>query len=1394
MQQAFLPYISTDFTIASIKCVMSPSLFLICLLLFINGALLSQPRQIRFKQISSEQGLSNSTIEVIFQDRQGFMWFGTRDGLNRFDGHQMVVYRYSATDPNSISDNYIRCIFEDKAGTLWIGTSNGLNRFDARTGLFIRFQFNKENDRSLSNNLVTSIYEDKEGRLWVGTGNWLNLFRPGEQAFTRFRPENAGKTAANQIYCIEEDGNDHLWLGTENGLYRFNNKQGRFSMYEHSPSGRKTPTAIRVLKKALDGNLWLGTEDNGLYLAHPDFRTLEPFRHVEKEVHSLGSDLVRSILIDSKGSLWVGTVNGGLNLFLPNQKAFQHFQNEPDNPSSLSQRTVSALFEDKQGNIWVGTHRGGINVYTPNRQNFGLYRQEPNTNSLSYNDVRCFYEDRQGMIWIGTDGGGLNRFDPSTNKFKHYRYDPYNRNSPGSDEVLHITGDSDGNLWISTWGGGLNLLNPETGTFTRFLHQPEDSRSISSNYVQQVFEDDQKRLWVATYYGGLNLFDPKTKTFQRVVSDKNHLTHLMGNNFVSICQDAQKNIWFGTDDGGLNCLESRSQEFIHYFVNEEKMPDLRVLFVDSQGRLWVGRDGLYLFNQNKKTFSLFPDRAGLAAEFIKGITEDEAGQFWISTANGLTRLDPRTGMFKQYNTADGLQGPEFEVNAYLKTSRGQMFFGGINGFNAFYPKDIQVNRFVPPVYLTDFFVSNERIEPGDKHSLLQHTISTTREIKLSYAQASFSFAFAALNYIIPENNQYAYRLRGLDDAWNYVGNERKATYTNLAPRRYEFEVKAANNDGIWNETPTVITIIITPPFWNTWWFKTIIGFLLFAAAFAFLFLKRRYELQQLEKTKQEEMHQMQLQFFTNISHEFRTPLSLILGPLEKLQKEEQNKTFRHYYLTMHRNASRLLALVNELMDFRKVEAGVLKLKVMPGNLELFLQEIAEEFQSVAEEKSIRFSVQILDDFPTLWFDRQVLEKIIVNLISNSFKYTSSGGTITVMAGSTRQQLPISFSNELILKHNYPGKDYVYIQVSDNGIGISKDSIHHLFDRYYKISESHLGSGVGLAFVKSLTFLHKGSIQVNSERHRGTEIIIGLPISKDDYAQEEHWMQIPKEAVVKIESMDSKYETLPADRTKAADKRQQIRDVAKHILIVDDNEELRQFLRDSLSDQYQVWEAVDGYSGLVLAREKHPDLIISDVMMPGMNGHQFCKHLKEENETAHIPFIMLTAKAAVESKIEGIESGADFYFSKPLQTELLLLTIRNVLGHRQIIKEQVIRDLHSETRALVHSAKDKEFIDKMLSIMEEQLSNPELDVDRICKEIGMSRTKLHQTIKSITGHSISDFIRTVRLRKAVQIMTDEDVLITDVMYRVGMQTHSYFTKAFKKEFGKTPTQYLQDLKK
>ncbi|SDS49261.1 Two component regulator propeller [Mucilaginibacter mallensis] len=1364
------------------------------------SVLMAQNLNLKFKHITTTDGLSGNTIESIFQDSRGYIWFGTRDGLNQYDGYNIKIFRNNGNNTKSISDNYIKCISEDAQHNIWIGTLNGLNKFDPYKNTFTTYKHDPSNKNSLSGSEINCLYGDKEGKLWVGTTTGgLNYYDTKHGVFKQLQyqkgyPPNLLNNEINDLY---EDGNANLWIGTDKGICFYNQKTGAF-VNTFKLAGNPDyhlNYSITKIQGDKQGNIWFGTLDDGIIVINLARNTIKQFHHNDKEPFSLSTDQVRSLFIDKQDKIWTGGINGSLDLFNPNTNNFIHCKNVPGNPLSLSQKTISAIFEDDQNNLWIGTHRGGVNFYAPLADKFKLVQQQSDINSLSYNDVKAFFQDHLNNIWVGTDGGGLNLYNTTNNTFQHFKYNVYDTKSISSDAILSINEDHYNNLWIGTWGGGLDLMNRANNTFVHFVNNPADKNSISSNYVQATLNDSEGDFWVGTYYGGLNLLDLKTNHFRRITSDLRQETSIFGNNIVALNEDEDKNVWIGTDDGGLNCYNLIKKKFKHYFINSEQTPDIRTIFTDSKGRVWVGQAGLYLFNKYANRFDLFTNKGGLSSEFIKGITEDKEGNLWISTSNGLTRLNPDNHSLKKYNIADGLQGLEFEAGSYMQTKDGEMYFGGINGFNKFYPQDIKINQFIAPVYITSFQIFNQTIQPGQENSPLQKDISFTRHIILNYQQSSISFEFALLNYTAPENNQYAYKLDGFDKAWHYNSTERNANYTNLDPGHYTFYVKAANNDGVWNNKFTSVAIDILPPFWETWWFKLLILILFSTSAYFLLLFKKNLDLKKIDEKKREEMHNIQLQFFTNISHEFRTPLSLILGPVEKMMKEDDRLTFHQYYDTIHRNANRLLLLINELMDFRKAETGALRLKVMPGNLNIFIAEIAEDFKSLALQKQINLYLKIDQDLGETWFDRQVIEKIILNLMDNAFKYTKNGGNITIELYENEPDFISVYEHQIAVNANFKGKKYAFIRVSDNGIGISNDSIQHLFERYYRITDAHMGSGVGLAFVKSLTLLHKGSIYVNSEKNVGSDFVVMFPVDKTDYSTNETWVSKSVNRAIQLESLSaSVYQN----------ENKELQELSKpaitktnnqtyKILIVDDNDELRNFIRHSLAEFYQIIEAGDGIAALAIAKAELPDLIISDLMMPRMNGIDFCKELKKDKKTNQIPFIILSAKDAIESKIEGADSGADLYFPKPVSIHLLLLSIRNIFEQRSILKERYLKNYFLEAQEIADSENDKDFLDQLINLIELQLSNSDLDVDYICKEMGMSKTKLYNKIKGITGYSIGEFVRSFRLKKAANIITHEDVLLTDVMYRVGIQTQSYFTKAFKKEFGKTPSQFSQDIK-
>ncbi|MCC8410673.1 response regulator [Mucilaginibacter sp. UR6-1] len=1327
-----------------------------------------------FDHIGYSEGLSNSTIQAIIQDMRGFMWIGTRDGLNLYDGRQVTVFRNVPGQLNSLSDNYITCLYTDHENNLWVGTSNGLNQYNSRLRTFTAYVGKERSNIALHGNRVNCIFEDAQKRLWIGTNAGLNLMDQKEGTFKLMH-------TAGAVNCIYQDQKNNLWLGTQGGLINYTaNGKPLFN------------TAIIRIQQDKAEDLWLATENKGLI--RYDLRNGQStiYRHNDADPNSLGSDLVLALLADKKGQILAGTINGGLNIFDAKTNGFKKYTYRAGFEDGLSQRTISALFEDKQGNYWIGTHRGGVNIFSPKARKFKVYRQQPSGKGLSYNDVKCFEQDHSGRIWIGTDGGGLNLFDKAHNTFKVYNYKVNEGGSLGSDAVLDLTEDKQNRLWIATWGGGLNLFHPQSNTFTRFMNIPGDSTSLSSNFVQKVYQDTEGKLWVGTYFGGLNIFNPLTGKFSRITRGTGNSV-LSGNNIVSINEDAYKNLWIGTDDGGLNRYDRNSAAFKHYFAREPRMPDVRVIFSDSRKRLWIGQAGLYVYDKNADTFRVVTKKAGLDHIFIKGITEDNYGHLWISTSNGLIRFKPDTGDATTYNTADGLQAMEFEVNAFMKARDGEMYFGGINGFNTFYPDKIKANTYLPAVYITGFQIFNKEVFIGPGTPLKQD-VSITQTIRLNYEQSSISFTFAALNYITPQNNRYAYRLTGIDK--NYVYTQaNKAVYTNLDPGTYVFRVKAANNDGLWANKGASITIIITPPWWQTWWFKLFALIFAGGAVYAYLRYRHQQQLKTLEAQKKEEIHQTQLQFFTNISHEFRTPLSLILGPVENIinnYRQQQSADLAQAHGTIYRNAKRLMHLVSELMDFRKAESGALQLKVTGGNISLFLQEIAGEFAAWAQQKGITFKVEANSPEQAVLFDRQVLEKILLNLINNALKYTNNGGEVSVTLLFDLDRFTPRFAHELKVDNNYAGKKYIYIVVADTGIGITAESMPNLFQRYYRITSAHLGSGIGLAFVKTLTLLHKGYIKVYSERNKGTDIIIALPISEHDYSANERWKG-NNDAAANLFSNDDYYEYTEENAIELTNDHTGKHHL-KNILLVDDNVELRNFLQDSLQKHFRITVANNGREGLAKAEAQTPDMIISDVMMPDMDGIEFCRQIKQDQRTMHIPFIMLTARNALEAQLEGIGSGADSYLPKPVSINLLLLTINNIFNRQSSLKNRYTEDYAIEARDAARTEKDRQFVNDLIRIIESRLADPLLDVQYLCDALNMSRTKLYELIKQLTGQSIIEFIRTVRLNKARYILTHEEISIAEVILRVGIQTQAYFTKAFKKEFGKTPSQYLQELNK
>jgi len=930
-------------------------LTIFCLIVFsivnVSPNLFAQKNSMTFGHISLEQGLSQNTVLCIFQDRKGFIWFGTGDGLNKYDGYSFTVYHHDPENPQSLSHNVVHSIYEDRSGVLWIGTGGGgLNRFDPRSSRgeieqFTHYQADPDDPHSLSHNVVRSIYEDRSGVLWIGTGGGLNRFDPqssqGEtEQFTHYQsdPDDPHSLSHNVVSSIYEDRSGVLWIGTVSGLNRFDprSSQGDTEQFTHYQPDPNDPHSLshRVVSSIYEdqsGTLWIGTGGGGLNRFDRETEQFTYYQADPNDPYNLSHNRILSIYEDRSGVLWIGTYGGGLNRFDRERKKFIHYQPDSNDPNSLNHNDVLSIYEDRSGVLWIGTGGGGLNKFDRSKERFIHYQTTPNDpGSLSHNEVSSVYEDRSGVLWIGTGGGGLNRFDRDMEQFTYYQTDPTDPQSLSSNAVLSVYEDRSGMLWIGTWDGGLNRFDRNTEQFTHYYADPDDPYSLSSNAVWPIYEDHSGALWIGTWGGGLNRFDRDTKQFLHYYADPDDPNSLSSNVVLSIYEDRSGVLWIGTD-GGLNKFDPRSsrgdtERFIHYQTDPNDPLSLshnRVLSIyeDRTGVLWIGTSGgLNKFDRAQETFIHYNKKNGLPHNAIAGILEDQQGNLWLSTGKGISKFNPRTETFKNYSMRDGLQGYEFNAGAYHKSRRGEMFFGGVNGFNAFYPDRIKDNPHIPPIVMTDFQLLNKSVVPSDD-SPLQQSITETEEITLSYKDNVFSFEFAALDYTTPEKNQYAYMMEGFNEDWVYSGTKRFVTYTNLDPGRYIFRVKGSNNDGVWNEEGIAVKLTIVPPFWQTTWFKILasacfIGFVYALHKIRIINIERqreKLEYQVGERTRElveknqqitdqknqlaETLHTLQAtqkqliesekmaalgQLIAGIAHEINTPLGVIRGSIENI--------------------------------------------------------------------------------------------------------------------------------------------------------------------------------------------------------------------------------------------------------------------------------------------------------------------------------------------------------------------------------------------------------------------------------------------------------------------------------------------------------------------------------
>ncbi|RBQ04328.1 hybrid sensor histidine kinase/response regulator [Pedobacter miscanthi] len=1338
--------------------------YLLCASLFLGYLLPAKSQQpIQFDHLGVEKGLSQTSVLAITQDKNGFMWFGTRYGLNRYDGYNIKVYQSSAADPQSISANYVISLFSDSHKNLWVGTGIGLNLYNEKNDNFERI-FAKKN--SISSNVINCITEDKQGNIWIGTLNGLNLLVKGDTSRIKvFFNDRSANEAYHNVRAIKQDHEGNMWVGTSNGLLKMTFKNGAYQTEIFKNEGKPGNISENYVTGIIEDwqhKLWVSTQDNGLNLFIPSGKTFKIFNHSAQK-NSLVNNTIRTMVLDDAGKLWIGTLDG-ISVMDTQHFTFTNLQYDPSDKKSLSQNSVHRLYKDQNGSIWGGTYFGGVNINYPYTTAFNIYSTNKNASSVSNNAISTFAEDEYKNLWIGTEGGGLNYFNRLTDKFTVFKNDGRS-NSIKSNLIKKIILDKKGKLWIGTHSGGLNFYDGKKGTFGSFDFSAK--QEDVPDEVTAVAEDRYGRLYAATQRNGIKISNPgKTKFYNFDLPIGFPEAGKVKSMLVT------DRVYFGTTNGlciynidkkeFYTLKDPKTKKVLEYYVNGLTETRNKEIYI------CTNYQGLIRYDQKTNKIISYTVKNGLPNDNVLGVLEDDKDNLWISTANGLSMFNPKNKTFKNYTVTDGLPGNEFNANAFFKSSNGEMFFGGYNGFISFYPDRIQTNTKAAQLVITGLKVDNQAIKINDEDDLLDQNIGLKDKLVFASNQNTFSLSFALLNFIKPEKNRYAYKMHGFEKNWNEVSIP-TASYTNLPPGSYTFMVKGLNNDGISGANIRKISIIIKPPFYRSWWAYLIYFGALAAIAVVFV----RYLLIRAVLKKEKEINEHKLEFFTNISHEIRTPLTLIVGPLDKLiENAKDDPALNRELQPIKNNADRLMNLVTELLDFRKAESGKMTLHVSQGDVVKFCREIFLAFQNMAISKNIDYTFDSDEPEILLYFDKVQMEKVLFNLLSNAFKFTLVNGKISLK----------------IFREN----QHINIRICDNGKGIALENQASLFTNFYQVNAtSTIGTGLGLSFSKSIVELHHGEISFSStpktdQTFGKTCFTVSLKTGKDHFNTENFIndnVYDDDPASYNIHSTPYLNDITIALPVADADK--------KTILLVEDNEEVRTFIKNALHQKYTIYERENGATGLAYALELIPDLVISDVMMPVMDGLELCRKLKTDQSTSHIPVVLLTARSAYVHQINGFENGADAYVMKPFSLKLLELNIQNLLTARETIKQKFAQVITLEPKNLVINTTEQNFLNKIIQVIEERIADPDFDVPTLATEIGMSQPVLYKKIRALTDLSVNDFIKSLRIKRAAQLLKQGTGNITEIAYAVGFSDRKYFSSEFKKHFGKTPSEFMGD---
>jgi signal transduction histidine kinase/ligand-binding sensor domain-containing protein/DNA-binding response OmpR family regulator len=1368
--------------------------------LFFSYAL--SPEKLKFRHLTEEQGLTNSHIHSICQDGKGFIWIGTENGLYRYDGFHFRHYVNIPGDTNSINSNIIFRLFKDSENNLWIGSYMGLMRYDETKDMFCDFHMNDKYRRGMPIP-IDDITQSDNGTIIISTASGLSFINPVTYVLD-FYPVGIQNTFYSgkiiSTYMVDKQG--HHWSGVSTGADMYNWASKTFTHYDLNQFAERKFNSCFIHKIFEDShsNIWIATRKDGVFFKPANSENFKQFYYKENDKFSLGSNETFDIWEDEEGKIWISTNGGGLNMYEASTGRFIRIKHNINDKNSLLNNNIRTIFKDKQGNLWITSFQSGINIHVNHPQLFKFYdfSSESDVEYISSTVSSIFYENND-LLWVGTDGGGLKLFNRNENTVKTFLP---NKDIPGSfpdKVVMSIYKDKAGTLWFGTYEGGLVKYDPKNGRFICYNNNPSLPGSIKSNFVTAMVEDQKGNFWIGTNSGGLNLFDRKSGTFRSFQPNPANPKSIIDNYLNALIEDHNGDIWVGTF-WGLSRLNTKDFTFINYLNDKTKSNSLShnivlSLFEDQNQNLWIGtRNGLNLYNFKTNDFVFFTEKDGLSGNVINSILGDNKGNLWISTNYGLTKFNPTTGSSEIFTESDGLQGNEFYRNSSHAGSNGELFFGGINGFNAFFPDSIKQREYVPQVIVTGFRIFEHEVPIGkfsDGRIILKNNIAETNDITLKYSDKIFSFELSAIDFITPENVVYAYQIEGFDKGWNYTDAHYPIiTYTNLNPGKYNLKIKAANKNIIQNINPAVeIHITITPPLWKTWW-AFIIYFLaiITVAYYSWILSMRRVKernmikLDRMKREKSEEINQSKLRFFTNISHEFRTPLTLIIGPLEQiLAREKEIQPIKMHLNIMLKNARRMLRLVNQLLDLRKFEGEKMSLKTENSDIVKFIKDIIHSFEEYAVEKRINFRFYTNQNVCMMWFDADKLDKILFNLLSNAFKFTPEKGTITV-------DLKCGILPDNSIK-DPDIEDYIDISISDTGIGIPEKDVPNLFERFYQAGNKqsfHQGSGLGLSLTKNMVEIHRGKITVTTAQHVGTTFHVYLPQS-DSYLTEEQ--KITPETPGLNKYLHITPEVYIPETAEGVKKPLHTLHNMPIVLLIEDNIDLRTYLENEFKDSYNFYSASNGKEGYELAVDIMPDIIISDIMMPEMDGLQLCNMIKHNIITSHIPIILLTAKTSAENQIAGYESGADAYISKPFRIDQLLATINSIIENRMRLREKFSLNKVLINSPVRHTADDK-FVQKASDSVKKNISEVEFGVLELSKELGISRVHLHRKLKAIANVSPNEFIRNIRLQSSCELLLHHEFTISEICYKVGFNSPAYFSSCFKNYYQMSPTEFLE----